>query len=74
MSATSHHPKLALQAKAHLHAAGWSYRSAAHRLGVSYQHVSYVLNGQRHSASLLEKIVRLPARKPSETRSNPQKR
>ena len=69
MSATSHHPKLALQAKAHLRAAGWSYRSAATRLGVSYQHVCYVLNGQRHSASLLAKIISLPVLKTSETRS-----
>ena len=60
-------------AKAHLRAAGWSYRSAALRLGVSYQHVSYVLNGQRLSASLLEKIVSLPKAKPTAKLTKPQK-
>ena len=64
-----HFAYLLVTAKSHLRAAGWSYRSAATRLGVTFQHVCYVLNGQRHSASLLAKIIALPVLKTSETRS-----
>ena len=53
-------PDESLQAKAHLRAAGWSYRTAAPRLGVTYQHLCYVLNGQRESRRLLANIIRLP--------------
>ena len=60
MPARNQLPEPALHAKAHLRAAGRSSRSAATALGVSYQHVSYVLNGQRHSASLLKKLSALP--------------
>ncbi len=69
MPATIKSTKLAQQAKAHMRAAGWSYRRAALHLGVSYQHVCYVLNGQRHSASLLAKLLHLPAAKPLPYRS-----
>lgn len=47
-------------AKAHLRAAGWTYRTAAAHLGISYQHISYVLNGQRSSRSLLARLQKLP--------------
>lgn len=35
---------------------GWSYRRAAKALGCSYQHLTYVLNGQRPSARLIKKV------------------
>jgi transcriptional regulator with XRE-family HTH domain len=47
-------------AKVTLKNRGWSYRRAAPRLGVSYQHLSDVLNGKRHSDRLLRAINKLP--------------
>lgn len=49
-------------AKRQLKAKGWSYRSAAPRLGVTYQHLAFVLTGRRQSRSLLERIAELPER------------
>ena len=49
------------QAKVTLKRKGYTYRSAASRLGVTYQHISYVLNGQRSSRRLLVLIRDLPA-------------
>lgn len=49
------------RAKRELKSKGWSYRRAAIALGRSYQHLSDVLNGHRHSRSLLAKVVALPA-------------
>lgn len=46
--------------KRSLHKRGWSYRRAAPVLGVSYQHLSEVLNGKRQSRRLLAKIDQLP--------------
>lgn len=48
-----------------LKARGWSYRAAAQELGVSYQHVCMVLNGQRRSNTLLVALAALPARHPA---------
>ena len=42
---------------------GWSYRRAAARIGVSYQHLSEVLNGHRISGRLLSAIHALPKSK-----------
>lgn len=50
-------------AKRTLKTRGWSYRRAAPLLGVSYQHLSEVLNGKRASLRLLSKIATLPAQK-----------
>lgn len=47
-------------AKRTLKARGWSYRRAAPILGVTYQHLSEVLNGKRHSRRLLAAVVALP--------------
>ena len=47
------------QAKAILKKRGWTYRTAAPRLGVCFQHLSEVLNGHRQSKRLLEKIQQL---------------
>jgi hypothetical protein len=41
---------------------GWSYRTAAPRLGVTYQHLAFVLTGRRQSRSLLERIEAIPTR------------
>jgi transcriptional regulator with XRE-family HTH domain len=49
------------QAKVTLKTRGWSYRRAARRLGVTYQHISYCLNGQRQSRRLLEAIAGIEA-------------
>lgn len=49
------------QVKVTMKARGWSYRRAANHLGRTYQHISYVLNGQRHSVALLRKLAELPA-------------
>lgn len=51
------------QAKVTLKDKGWSYRTAAPRLGVTYQHLCLVLNGQRASKRVLTEINKLPARK-----------
>ena len=48
------------QAKKQLEKLGWSYRSAAPVLGVTYQHLSEVLNGNRPAARLLAAITSLP--------------
>lgn len=53
------------QAKVTLKTNGWSYRRAAPRLGVTYQHLSEVLNGTRTSNSLLVRVQKLPAAKKS---------
>ncbi len=50
------------QAKSHLKKLGWSYRTVAPRLGVTYPHLAKVLNGQRDSARLLGAIKHLPKR------------
>jgi transcriptional regulator with XRE-family HTH domain len=50
------------EVKEALRAKGWSYRTAAPELGVSFEHVSRVLNGQRVSKRLLDKIEALPVR------------
>jgi transcriptional regulator with XRE-family HTH domain len=50
------------QAKVTLKNRGWSYRAAAQVLGVTYQHLSYVLNGHRASRRVLEAIERIPER------------
>lgn len=47
------------RAKVTLKSRGWSYRSAAPQLGVTYQHLSEVLNGKRLSRRLLRKISSL---------------
>jgi len=49
-------------AKRSLKRKGWSYRTAAPRLGVCYQHLALVLTGRRESRRLLLAIDRLPAR------------
>jgi lambda repressor-like predicted transcriptional regulator len=54
------HPTSA--AKEMLKARGWSYRSAAPELGVTYQHLSEVLNGRRHSRRLLAKVAAIKPR------------
>lgn len=38
---------------------GWSNRSAAEEIGVSYQHLNLVLNGKRRSRRLMESIAAL---------------
>jgi hypothetical protein len=40
---------------------GWTYRTAAPHLSVTYQHLCLVLTGKRSSARLLERIAALPA-------------
>lgn len=47
-------------AKRTLKERGWSYRRAAPRLGVTYQHLCLVLTGRRESSRLLEQIANLP--------------
>lgn len=54
---TREHAKVTLKAR------GWSYRSAAPVLRVSYQHLSEVLNGKRISRRLLTAIERMPTAK-----------
>jgi hypothetical protein len=56
------------QAKRHLKILGWSYRTAAPVLHVTYPHLAKVLNGQRESRRLLTAIKQLPRREmPSES-------
>jgi hypothetical protein len=50
------------QAKRKLKETGWTYRTAAIVLGITYQHLSYVLNGHRHSRRVLAAIERIPER------------
>lgn len=47
------------KAKKTLKRGGWTYRKAAPVLGVSYQHLSDVLNGHRYSRRLLVKVAEL---------------
>ena len=51
-------------AKQTLKAKGWSYRTAAPKLGVCYQHLASVLSGRRSSQRVLSKINQLPLRTP----------
>jgi lambda repressor-like predicted transcriptional regulator len=51
-----------ITAKLILKKRGWSYRTAAPRLGVCYQHLALVLTGRRESRRLLAAIAKLPAR------------
>jgi transcriptional regulator with XRE-family HTH domain len=53
-------------ARDHLKSSGWSYRSAAKFLGVSYQHISEVLNCHRESRSLEARIQSLPVKNRSD--------
>jgi transcriptional regulator with XRE-family HTH domain len=53
---TREHAKVTLKRR------GWSYRSAAVLLGITYQHLSYVLNGHRDSRRILAAIERIPER------------
>lgn len=55
-------PRQLQHLKEHLKMKNHTYRSAAQVLGVSYQHVSYVLNGQRLSEPLCQRILRIPRR------------
>ncbi len=57
-----HLPPQVRAARRHFFAMGWSYRSAAPRLGVGYQHLSEVLNGHRVSRRLLASVNALPPR------------
>jgi hypothetical protein len=50
------------QAKVTLKEKGWTYRTAAPALGITYQHLSYVLNGHRESRRVLAAIEAMPAR------------
>jgi hypothetical protein len=52
-----------IHAKQIMRQRGWSYRAAAPRLGVCYQHLALVLTGRRESRRLLHAISKLPARK-----------
>jgi hypothetical protein len=56
-------PRSVQSARKHFYAAGWSYRSAAPVLGVSYQHLCQVLNGERQSRRLTAAVLSLPTRK-----------
>jgi len=49
-------------AKQALKEKGYTYRTAAPVLGVCYQHLCFVLNGQRASQRLLQRIASLPRR------------
>lgn len=55
-------PRKLTHLKEHLRMKNHTYRSAAQVLGVSYQHVCYVLNGQRESEPLCQRIQRIPRR------------
>lgn len=39
---------------------GWSQKAAATRLGVTREHLTYVLNGRRQSRRILAAIAALP--------------
>lgn len=62
---TRRFPGPVTKARRHFHAHGWSYRSAAPVLGVSYQHLSQVLNGERQSRRLINAVLSLPHRTPA---------
>ena len=42
-----------------LRAKGWSNRRAAMAIGCQYQHLSYVINGHRHSKRIAAAIIAL---------------
>jgi hypothetical protein len=48
--------------KQHLQELGWTYRAAAPVLGVTYQYLCRVCNGERQSDRLTKKILEMPAR------------
>jgi lambda repressor-like predicted transcriptional regulator len=50
------------QAKCTLKKKGWSYRSAAPRLGVHFQSLSRILNGTYKNRRVLREIGGLPLR------------
>lgn len=56
-------PEELVMARRHLKDKGWSYRTAAPKLGVCYQHLASVLTGERKSHRLLIRIRELPERK-----------
>lgn len=58
-----------LAAKARLKDRGWTYRTAAPRLGVCYTHLCRVLVGLRQSQSLLRRIDELPPKENPSTSS-----
>ncbi len=49
-------------AKEKLKSKGWSHRTAARELGVSFEHLNRVLNGHRESRRLLAQVAKLPKR------------
>lgn len=54
-------------AKSHLRSLGLSYRMAAPIVGVTYQHLSLVLNGHRISLPLIRRVLDLrPGAKPGD--------
>lgn len=53
-------PLTVSQARAALHAKGYSYRRAAVALGCSFTHLSHVLTNRRESRRLLTRIAALP--------------
>ncbi len=55
--ATSHHAEFRRK--------GWTYRSAANRLGVDVGHLYRVLTGERESRRLLSRVASLPRNKPT---------
>jgi hypothetical protein len=57
--------------KKKLKVAGWSYRAAAARLGVTYQHLCLVLNGRRSSRRLLAALATLPTPASVRSRKSP---
>jgi transcriptional regulator with XRE-family HTH domain len=60
------------QAKRHLKQNHWSYRNVAPVLGVTFQHLSMVLNGHRESRRLLNRIAELPDRLDANPLKGPQ--
>lgn len=54
----------AVKARGYLKATHRTYRSAAGEIGVSYQHLSDVLNGHRGSRVLINRILALPKHRP----------
>ena len=56
-----HSPEI-LAAREEMKRKGWSYRTAASFLGVTYQHICLVLNEKRTSLSLLRRLTSLPKR------------
>ena len=52
-------PKFGRELKAAMVRAGLTQREAAHRLGVSFEHLNRVLNCRRPSARLLSQVLSL---------------